>query len=63
LPPGRELKIRTHRGKVHEAGEGHDPEVHGVDHVTTVELEEESASDTWTSERRIKQRTDQETVG
>ena len=31
-------QIRTHGGKVHEAGEGDDPEVHGVDHVTSIEL-------------------------
>jgi hypothetical protein len=33
-----ENSIRTHRGKVHEAGEGDDPEVHGVDYVATIEL-------------------------
>ena len=32
--------MRTKRGKVHEAGEGDDPEVRGVDNVATIELEE-----------------------
>ena len=36
-------QIRTERCKVHEAGEGDDPEIHGVDHIATIELEEELA--------------------
>ena len=30
----------THRAEVHEAGEGDNPWVHGVDNVATIELEE-----------------------
>ena len=32
-------RVRTHRGEVHEAGEGNDPVFHGIDNVTTIELE------------------------
>ena len=45
--------MRTYRPEVHEAGEGDDPEVHGVDNVTTIELGEGLALDVWVSERRI----------
>ena len=31
-------QIRTHRAEVQEAGESNDPEVHGVDNVTAIEL-------------------------
>jgi len=41
-------QIRTHRAEVHEAGEGDGPEVHGIDHIASVELEEKPALDTWT---------------
>ena len=30
----------TQRAKIHEAREGDDPEVRGIDYVTTIELEE-----------------------
>ena len=43
----------TYRPEVHEAGEGDDPEVHGVDNVTTIELGEGLALDVWVSARRI----------
>ena len=33
-------RIRTHRAKIHEAGEGNNPDVRGVYHVATKELEE-----------------------
>lgn len=36
----RRTRVRTHRGEVHEAGEGDNPVVHGVDNITTIELEE-----------------------
>ena len=32
--------MRTYRTEVHEAGEGDDPEVRGVDNVATIKLEE-----------------------
>ena len=32
--------MRTQRANEHEAREGDDPEVHGVDYVATIELEE-----------------------
>jgi len=34
----RRTWMRTHRGKVHEAGESNSPKLHGVDHVATIEL-------------------------
>ena len=55
-------QIRTYRAEVHEAGKGDDPETHRVDNVAAVKLGE-LALDTWVSERRIKQRTDQKAVG
>ena len=55
-------QIRTYRANVHEAGEGDDPEVLGVDYVATVELQGESALGTCTGERIIEQRTNQKTV-
>ena len=54
--------MRTYRAEVHEAGEGDDPEVHGVDNVAPIELGEELGLDTWVSECRTKQRTDQKTI-
>ena len=56
-------QIRTRRTEVHEAGEGDDPKVPGVDHVAAVELEREPALGTWAGERIIGQRTDQKTIG
>ena len=32
--------MHTDGTEVHEAGEGNDPELRGVDYVTTIELEE-----------------------
>ena len=55
-------QMRTYRAEVHEAGEGDDPEVHGVDNVAPIELGEELGLDTWVSECRTKQRTDQKTI-
>ena len=34
-------RIRTQRGEKHEARKGDDPVIHGINDVTTVELEEE----------------------
>ena len=36
----RRAQVRTHGGKEHETGEGDSPEVHGVDYVAAIELEE-----------------------
>ena len=55
--------MRTQRAKEHEAGEGNDPEVLGVDNVATIELEEEPVLIPWLSEHVVKQGTDQKTVG
>lgn len=33
-------QTRTHRGEIHEARGGDDPEVPGVEYVATIELEE-----------------------
>ena len=54
--------MRTKRGKVHEAGEGDGPEVHGVDNIATIELDEREL-DTWMGERITKRGTDQKTIG
>ena len=54
--------MRTKRAKVHEVGEGNDPEALGIDNITTIKLEERT-SDTWMSERSIGRGTDQETIG
>ena len=56
-------QMRTQRTEVHEAGKGDSPEVLGVDNVKTIELEEEPVLCTRAPEHRIKQRTDQKTVG
>ena len=50
----RRTRVRTHRGEEHEAGEGDDPEVHGVDNVTTIELEEQPALGAWMRELDAK---------
>ena len=55
-------RVPTYRAEVHKAGEGNDPEIHRVDNVTTIELGEGLGLNTWLSERRIKQRTDQKTI-
>ena len=55
--------MRTHRAEVHEAGKGDRPDVLGVDKIATIELGEGLVSDTWMSERNIKQRTDQKAIG
>ena len=55
--------MRTHRAKVHEAGEGNDPKVSGVDYVATVELQGKQALGTCVSERIIRQRTNQKAIG
>ena len=39
--------MRTQRTEVHEAGEGDDPEVLGVDHVATIKLKKELGLDIW----------------
>ena len=38
--------MRTYIAEVHNAGEGDDPEIHGVDNITTIELGEGPALDT-----------------
>lgn len=42
----RRTQTRTQRTQEHEAGKGDDPEVHGVEHVATVELEKGPVLDT-----------------
>ena len=46
--------MRTKRAEEYEAGQGDDPEVHGVDSVATIELGDELALDIWISQRTIK---------
>ena len=55
--------MRTRRAKVHETGDGDDPEVLGVDKIATVELGEVVVLDTWMGERNIKRRADQKAIG
>jgi len=55
-------RMRTQRGKVHEAGKGDGPEVRGVDNVATKDLGPEWVLDTWAGGYGIKQRTNQKTV-
>ena len=55
--------MRTRRAKVHETGDGDDPEVLGVDKIATVELGEMVVLDTWMGERNIKRRADQKAIG
>ena len=59
----RGTEIRTQRAEVREVGEGDDPDVHGVDNIVMIELEEPVlVLDTWMSERSIKQRTNQKAI-
>jgi len=32
--------VRTKRGEIHQAGEGNNPVIHGIDNVATIELEQ-----------------------
>ena len=62
-PGSWRTQTRTHRSKVHQAGEGNDPGIHGVDQVAAIELKEKLVLDTWVGERGISGRTDQKTIG
>ena len=57
----RRDRIRTQRAKVHEAGKGDGPDIHGVNYITTIELEEPTL-DTWTNKWSTKQEADQKTI-
>ena len=54
--------MRTQRAKVHEAGEGNNPEVHRVDGEATIELEE-PALGIWASECGFERGTNQKPLG
>ena len=54
--------MSTKRADVHEARKSNDPEVRGVDDVTTVDLGAEQVLDTRVSGRGIEQRTNQKTI-
>ena len=56
-------RVRTPRGEVYEAGEGDDPKALGADNVATIELEGESTSATWASDRSIREITNQKPIG
>jgi len=58
----RKAQVRTHGGKEHEAGEGDDPKIHGVNYVATIELEE-PVLDIWANECGIRQRTNHKAIG
>ena len=46
--------MHTQRAKIHEAGEGDDPEVHGIDYMTTIDQWEKPVTlDTGVSERAL----------
>ena len=53
---------RTNRTKVHEAGEGDDPEFLGIDNIATIKLGKPTL-DVWANERGIGRGTDQKTIG
>ena len=57
------IEMRTQGPEVHEAGEGDDPQVPGVDYEAAVELEDEPRLEACVSECSIRQRTDQESIG
>ena len=57
------IKTPTKRANVHEAGEGDDPKVPGVDDVAAIELGEEPALETMASGHNVKQRTHQKPIG
>ena len=54
-------RIRTQRAKVHEAGKGDGPDIHRVNYIATIELEEPTL-DTWMNECSIKQKADQKNI-
>ena len=56
-------QVLAHSAEVQKAGECDSPEVSRVNDVATIELEEESTSDIWAGGRRIKQTTNQKTIG
>lgn len=49
--------MRTERAEAHEAGEGDDPDVLGMENIATIKLEEPTL-DAWMSERNIGLGTD-----
>ena len=56
--------MRTYRAEVHEAGEPDGPGVPQAEDVAAIELGRgELGLDTWVSECRIEQRTDQKPIG
>ena len=56
-------RMRTHGTKIHDAGEGEDAEVLGIDNVATIELGEEPGLDTRVSECGVKQRANHKAIG
>ena len=58
----RKARIHTNGGKEHEAGEGDDPEVHGVEYVAAVKLGE-LVLDVRAGGRGIEQSTNHKTIG
>ena len=46
----RRGQAHTHRTEIDDAGDGDDPDVHGIDDVTTVELVGRLILDTWASD-------------
>ena len=42
--------MRTNRGEIHHTWEGHDPIIHGVNDIATMQLEERSRLDTQATE-------------
>ena len=48
----RKAQVRTKRSNIHQTWKGDDPVVHGINDITTVELEERVASVTQPNEAR-----------
>ena len=45
-------EIRTDGSKIHDTGKSDDPEVHGIDNITTIELQGHRTLDSWAGEYR-----------
>ena len=55
--------MHTNRTKVHEGGEGNDPEVLGVDYVAAIELGGGAMLDNWVRLCGVKRRANHKAVG
>ena len=49
----RRTRARTQRGEIHQAREGDNPMVHGIDNIAAIELEVQPTLGTWTTRLSI----------